>query len=142
MDWEYWLGRKYDLLGQNAAADTTRANAGMISAQAGANLDTVRAGLLPSQTRSDIALQRAQANLAAATAAQQNEETKYIGRKALADIFNTTAQGGLYNEEAGARKRMGYGFPISGSSLSPSMGSSGSLWDSIRTRNPLADFYQ
>jgi hypothetical protein len=29
MDWDYWLGRKYAALDQNAAADTTRAQAGL-----------------------------------------------------------------------------------------------------------------
>lgn len=100
MDWEYFLNRKYDLLQQNANADTTRANAGMLTAQAGANLDQVRAGLLPKQTTSDINLQSAQAALANATARQQDEETKYIGPKSLADIFATRQQGAYYGSEA------------------------------------------
>jgi hypothetical protein len=93
MDWNYWLGRKYELLQQNAAADTTRANAGLISANAGANLDTVKAGLLPDQAAADIA--------------QQREQTKYIGplaqstiglQKRQGDYYG--AQGGLANSEA------------------------------------------
>jgi hypothetical protein len=99
MDWDYWLGRKYDLLGQNAAADTTRAQAGLISANAGANLDTVRAGLLPGQTEADIAESKARANLTNVNAslapglAKASEASSYGGAKA------NIAQAGLYGAQ-------------------------------------------
>lgn len=88
MDISYWLGRKYDLLAQNAAADTTRANAGLVSANAGANLDTVRAGLLPGQTAADIANTNAQARLTNTNAtlapglAKASEAASYGGANA------------------------------------------------------------
>ena len=99
MDWNYWLGRKYDLLGQNAAADTTRAQAGLISANAGANLDTVRAGLLPAESRANLGLTAAQAALAAANAAQTQEQTRYVGPLARSSIGLNTAQAGNLGAE-------------------------------------------
>lgn len=92
IDWSYWLGRKYDVMQQNANADTTRANAGMISANAGANLDKVRAGLLPAESAANIGLTNAQA-------ANTNEQTKYVGPRAKADIYATTNQGSLYGAQ-------------------------------------------
>lgn len=113
MDWNYWLGRKYAVQDQQAQADTLRANAGMLSAQAGANLDTVRAGLLPAESKANIGLTGAQMAAANAAAAQTNEETKYIGQKALADIFATRQQGAYYGSEAAQTNRqgLGLGFP-------------------------------
>lgn len=92
MDWDYWLGRKYDIMQQNANADTTRANAGAVSAAAGANLDKVRAGLLPAESAANIGLTRAQA-------ANTAEQTKYVGPRAKADIYATTNQGSLYGAQ-------------------------------------------
>lgn len=63
IDWNSLLARKYDILGQQAAADTTRAQAGMIDANANANLSGVKAGLLPGQTAADIEEAKARANL-------------------------------------------------------------------------------
>jgi hypothetical protein len=100
MDWNYWLGRKYDLLGQNAAADTTRAQAGLISANAGANFDAVRAGLLPAESKSNIGLQAAQAGLAAANARNTDETTKYIAPLARSSIGLNSAQSKNLGAEA------------------------------------------
>lgn len=108
-DINYWLGIKYGLLQQNADADKIRANAaatsadaGMINARAGANLDYVRAGLLPAESRANIGLTNAQAVNAAANAAHTSEETKYIQPLTLANI-------GLIRANTGeARARSGY----------------------------------
>lgn len=105
MDWNYWLGRKYDLLGQNTAADTARAQAGLISANSGAALDTVRAGLLPGQTAADIAESKARANLTAVNAtlapglAKASEAASYGSAKA------NVAQAGLYGAQTTAEEQ-------------------------------------
>lgn len=99
MDWNYWLGRKYAILGQQADADTTRANAGLISANADANLTNVKAGLLPGQTAADIAESEARANLTNVNAklapglAKASEAASYGSAKA------NTAQAGLYGAQ-------------------------------------------
>lgn len=126
MDWNYWLGRKYGIMQQNANADTTRANAGMLSAQAGANFDNVRAGLLPAESKANIGLTAAQTGLTNANTRQTDTETKYIGPKTMADIFATRAQGGYYNSEAAGNNatnrlfsignNFGYGMPNTGNS--------------------------
>jgi hypothetical protein len=106
MDWNYWLGRKYANMDQQAAADTTRANAAAVSANAGAQLDTVKAGLLPAESKANIALTGAQTGLAAATARQQDEETKYIGPTANANIAESRARGGLYGAQATGEQQL------------------------------------
>lgn len=60
-DIDYWLGRKYAQQQQTVNAHTTQA-------AAEANLTNTRAGLLPSSTAAEIALQRAQANQVNTTA--------------------------------------------------------------------------
>jgi hypothetical protein len=86
MNWDYWLGRKYDLLGQNAQA-------GLISANANANLDNVRAGLLPNESAANVAEQQARtagtletnktiAPLAASTIGLQRRQGQYYGANA------------------------------------------------------------
>lgn len=99
MDWNYWLGRKYALLGQNADADTTRANAGLISANAGANLDTVKAGLLPSQTAADIAESGARTNLTNVNATLAPSLAKASEAASYGSAAANTAQGKLYGSQ-------------------------------------------
>lgn len=67
VDFNYFLNRKYALMAQNADADTSRASSAAISAVAGAeaaraaaNVDNVRAGLMPAESQSQIGLQTAQ----------------------------------------------------------------------------------
>lgn len=86
IDFDYFLNRKYALLGQNADADTVRANAATTSADASATaanaaakVDITRAGLLPGESAASIALQRAQANL-------QNQTASTVGPLARANI--------------------------------------------------------
>lgn len=107
VDWNYWLGRKYDLLAQNAAADTTRAKAGLISANAGANLDTVKAGLLPGQTAADIAESRARANLTNVNAQLAPELAKASEAASYGAGKSSTAQADLYGAQAAGETQLG-----------------------------------
>lgn len=100
MDWNYWLGRKYTDLDMNAAADTTRAQAGLISANAGANLDTVKAGLLPGQTAADIAEAQARANLTNVNANLAPGLAKASEAQSYGSAAANNAQGTLYGAQA------------------------------------------
>lgn len=60
VDFASLLARKYAIMQQQADADTSRAAAGGLSAQASANLDTVRAGLLPRESAANVAQTAAQ----------------------------------------------------------------------------------
>ena len=61
-DWAAMLARKYDILGQNANAEMTKANAAATEAGANANFTNVRAGLLPGQSAADVAEAKARTN--------------------------------------------------------------------------------
>lgn len=80
------LAQKYAILKQNADAQTVTANSG-------AHLDDVRAGLLPAESAANVGLTKAQT-------AQTAETTKYVGPLAKANIFNTRAQGHLFGSQA------------------------------------------
>lgn len=96
-DINYWLGRKYALLAQNADADTARAGAAVTSANASANLDTVRAGILPQQAASEIALQGAQTRLT-------GEQTKIVAPESRARISLIGSEIGLNQANTGLIK--------------------------------------
>lgn len=87
------LDRKYAILAQDTAA---RANA----ANADANLTSVRAGLLPAESAANVGLTRAQTGLTGAQTKSVDENTKQIKPLAEASIFNTTAQGALFGQQA------------------------------------------
>lgn len=87
------LNTKYALLAQDSAA---RANA----ANAEANINNTRAGLLPAESAANIGLTGAQAGLARANTANVNENTQYVAPLARASIFNTTAQGQVARQTA------------------------------------------
>lgn len=104
----FWaaLSRKYDIMQQQA--DTARM--GMV---AQANLDTVKAGLLPAESRSQIAVNDANISLAGANTKltgaktqQTDEETKTIKPLADASIFSTRAQGRLYGAQATGEEQL------------------------------------
>lgn len=105
-DINYWLGRKYALLAQNAAADTARAGAAVTSANASANLDAVRADILPKQAASEIALQGAQTRL---TGEQANivapESRARIGLIGSETGLNR-AQTGLVGAQTASQRRL------------------------------------
>jgi hypothetical protein len=55
VDFNAFLAQKYAIMQQQANADTSRANAGLITAKSGANLDDARAFGLPQQNLANIA---------------------------------------------------------------------------------------
>lgn len=114
VDFNYFLDRKYATLEQQADAATTNANANTVSAAAStvnaaantrnaatnaltggaaANLDRVRAQLLPTESAATVA------NLNARTG-ETIETTKYIGPLARANIANTRASARNLNASA------------------------------------------
>lgn len=93
------LGRKYDILQQQA--DTAR-----LGMQASANLDTVKAGLLPAESRANVNLNTAQAGLVGATTRQQDEETKTIAPLARASIAQSGAQTRLIGAQATGEEQL------------------------------------
>jgi hypothetical protein len=82
IDFDFFLRQKYDIMRQEA---TDRG----VGLRASANLDTVRAGLMPAESRANIGLTGAQAGLARANTANVNETTRYIGPLASASIGET-----------------------------------------------------
>lgn len=100
LDWAGLLGRKYDILQQQA--DTQR-----MGMRADANLANVRAGLLPIESKANVGLTEAQtgftdanAGLATSRARATDEEAKYIGPIAKANIGESQARGRLYGSQA------------------------------------------
>lgn len=87
------LQRKYDIMQQQA--DTAK-----LGMQASANLDTVRAGLLPKESVANIGLTAAQTALAGANTRQTDVQTQLAPGLASANIYNTRAQGRLYGSQA------------------------------------------
>ena len=87
------LDRKYAIQAQDVSA---RANA----ANADANLTNVRAKLLPTESAANVGLTKAQTGLAGAQTDSVKENTKFVAPLARASIFNTTAQGSLYGQQA------------------------------------------
>lgn len=112
-DIAYWLDRKYSILGQQANADTLRAGAAVTSANAGANLDSVRATLLPQDSAAQNALVRAQTALtgnqaqtvlpeSAARIRNVNAQTKLTGAQTNltgAQVGQTTANTALIGQQ-------------------------------------------
>lgn len=107
LDWNSLLSQKYRILQQNADTQQQNADAGTLAAKAGANLDYIKAGLMPAESRAQIALQGAQGLMYGANARNTDEETKYVGllANANADSLRSGAyanrqQGGLYGQQA------------------------------------------
>lgn len=96
------LATKYAILQQNANADTSRANAGMVTANAGANLDAVRAGLLPKQTEADIAEAQSRASLNNVNAANIPGIDKSLIARNYSEAGNLNANSGLARANTGA----------------------------------------
>ena len=102
MDWNYWLGRKYDNLGVEAAARQTAANASMIDANANANLTNVRAGLLPAESAANVAETEARTRQTNTTADLAPGLAKASEASSYASAFANRAQGGLYGSQTTA----------------------------------------
>jgi hypothetical protein len=110
VDFGALLARKYDLMQQQV--DTQK-----LGMTASANLDNVKAGLMPRQATADIGLVNAQAGLATAGAAKTNEETKYVGDIARAGVYNTRQQGDLFGSETTANNQLSRLVPARGMGL-------------------------
>lgn len=87
------IRQKYAILQQQADAGTTTANANAGAAAAAARLDTTRARLLPGESEANVGLTRAQAGLAGSQSRFTDEQAKYFGQSALADIQYKKALG-------------------------------------------------
>ena len=94
-----WLAQKYAIMQQQA--DTAK-----LGMTASANLDTVRAGLMPAESKAGLGLTAAQAAMANAGARNTDESTKYLGLTARANAFNATQQGGLYGAQTVGENQM------------------------------------
>jgi hypothetical protein len=102
IDWGYWLDRKYANMEQDVA------NRG-IGLRAAANLDNVRAGLLPKESAANIGLTNAQAGLAGANARNVEAGIPYVGRIAEAGIAETQNRGRLYGSQATGEDQLNQG---------------------------------
>lgn len=78
-DMSFWLGRKYAILQQQADAGSKQADTARIGTVAAANVDNVRAALMPKESAANIGLTAAQTGLA-------NEQTQWFGKEAGARI--------------------------------------------------------
>ncbi len=90
-----------DLARNQNALDQQRNNDLGLQNRADAHLTDVNAGLRPKESASDIGLQTAQGLYARANARNTDEQTKYVGDIARANIYNTRQQGGLYGAQTG-----------------------------------------
>jgi hypothetical protein len=96
-DMNYWLGRKYAILQQQADATTAgvdvaakNAQTNALTGRAAALLDTTRANLLPAESRAGLAKTRAETTLL-------GEQAATIGPESQARIANIEANTGRTN---------------------------------------------
>lgn len=94
------LNRKYNILQQQADASTKQADAQMLGTQAAANLDRVKANLLPGESKADIAKTIAETGLT-------RERTKYLGPETEAQIAKLKADTGYTTTLDKVEQRMG-----------------------------------
>lgn len=95
VDWNALLARKYDIMQQGA--DTQR-----LGMTAAANLDTVKAGLLPEESKVNNAQAVAQTGLIGAQARNVDETTKFVPSLARANIALMGSQGLNFRASANA----------------------------------------
>lgn len=100
VNFNYFLKQKYQLLRQQADAQTQNANTNQTAAQAAARLDNVRATLLPDESAANIAQTRAQASLL-------GEQAKVVAPESRARIANTNADTRAIGIGADIAKRRG-----------------------------------
>lgn len=87
------LDRKYAIMAQEAAARSR-------AADAEANVNNTRAGLMPAESAANVGLTTAQAGLAKANTRSVDENTKFVKPLAEASIFDTRAHGSLLGQQA------------------------------------------
>lgn len=103
-DMDYWLGRKYALLQQQADAATTGAQAGAQASLAAAGLTRAQTSVLPVQTDAAIAQQRANTNLLTQQASVVVPESVARRNQMAADTGYTNTQNAVLTRE-GLRER-------------------------------------
>lgn len=103
------LRQKYALMQQEINIKDREATDRGLGLRAEANLNTVRAGLLPADSRAGIGLTHAQALAQAANARQSDEQTRYVGPLANANIYQSRASGDYLGRQGSE-----YGDTISG----------------------------
>jgi hypothetical protein len=111
---EELLQRKYNIMQQQA-------DSGLMAARAASNLDTVKAGLMPAESRAQIEKMLADRGLINAQAATVAETTKYVGPLARADIGYKSSASGLnransanIGQETESKKQINSFFDIGG----------------------------
>lgn len=87
------IRQKYAILQQQADAGTLTATANADAAAAAAGLDRARTKIVPAESEASIGLTRAQAGLAGSQSRFTDEQAKYFGKTALADIDYKKALG-------------------------------------------------
>lgn len=118
-DIDYWLGRKYAILQQQADATTNNAASTAIASLAAADVDRTRASLLPAESRAGVAKTGAETKLL-------GEQAGILGPESLARIAQMRAETGLVGTNTAIAKRKGLDeLTILPESLSAIMGTRG-----------------
>lgn len=99
-DMNFWLGRKYALLQQQADAGTQNANTAAMTGKAAARVDNTRADLMPAESAASIAKSRAETGLL-------GQQTQWFGPEARARISNLGAQTRYTGIQADVLKKEG-----------------------------------
>lgn len=94
-----FLRTKYALLQQQADATTQNAATAALTGKAAANLDTVRAGLMPAESQANIGLVKANTGLAQANTALTNTQNEWLPRMNLGTLEEQRARTRSLNTE-------------------------------------------
>lgn len=112
---DYWLGRKYAILQQQANATTTNASSSATAANAAAALDLTRSRLLPAESAANVGQTQAQTNLL-------GEQAKVVVPESRARINSLNADAGLASTNSAIGRRSLREFSVLPSSLEAVMG--------------------
>ncbi len=104
-DMANFLQQKYAILQQQADATTRNADTAALTGKAAANLDTVRAGLMPAESQANIGLTRANTGLTQANTRIAGINADYLPQILKGDIAYKTAQIGNLNVDTSGRLR-------------------------------------
>lgn len=92
IDFDYYLGRKYAILQQQADAGTVQSNASANAANAAASLDAARALTVPAESAANVGQTRANTKLL-------GQQAAWLGPQAQAQIAQQGAQTGLIKSQ-------------------------------------------
>lgn len=95
VDFDYFLRQKYAQLQQQADATTQNAQTSSVVGRAAANLDNVRAALMPAESKANIGLTRANTGQAIANTGLITEQAKIVAPESAARIANMNADTAL-----------------------------------------------